>query len=104
MASRPCIDKQRLNTVLHGMALFRVERNEMRIGHRRRDGITKIHCKHAFRVVRNGTGLFGRLDRRQRRFVVQGYGQFRFRWQLWYEHHGEIQLTSTTEWAGQIID
>ena len=34
MASRPCIDKQRLNTVLHGMALFRVERNEMRMGHR----------------------------------------------------------------------
>src|SRR5215470_1608849 len=30
----PCIDEQRLNTVLHGMALFRVERNEMRIGHR----------------------------------------------------------------------
>src|SRR5262249_23202958 len=30
----PCIDEQRPNTVLHSMALFRVERNEMRIGHR----------------------------------------------------------------------
>src|SRR5262249_19066101 len=33
-----------------------------------------------------------------------GYGQFLFRWQLWYEPRGEIQLSSTTEWAGQIID
>src|SRR5262249_20037928 len=32
--TRPCIDEQRLNTVLHSMALFRVERSEMRIGHR----------------------------------------------------------------------
>src|SRR5690242_19903416 len=30
----PCIDEQRPNTVLHSMALFRVERNEMTIGHR----------------------------------------------------------------------
>src|SRR5262249_52958459 len=32
--TRPCIDEQRPSTVLHSMALFRVERNEMRIGHR----------------------------------------------------------------------
>src|SRR6516165_10689119 len=37
--TRPCIDEQRLNTVLHSTALFRVERNEMRIGHRFVDGM-----------------------------------------------------------------
>ena len=38
-------DQKRLNTVLHSMALFRVERNEMRIGHRFVDGVANRACR-----------------------------------------------------------
>jgi hypothetical protein len=52
----PSIDEQRLNTVLHGMALFRVERNEMRIGHRFGIESQDSISKHAFQSSTNWSG------------------------------------------------
>jgi hypothetical protein len=65
--TRPGNDEQRLNTVLHSTALFRVERNEMRIGHQLGIESQETISKHAFQSSANWSGRYTRKPRRRRR-------------------------------------